>query len=109
MNVSEYITENTKLPHPSLAAAWGSIVASDEAKGRLLNQAILTLRLRSELPFDVTSLHGMILLYGPPGTGKTTLARGVAQELAPLVGGTARLIEINPHGMMSAEHGQSQQ
>ncbi|HEX8647656.1 MAG TPA: AAA family ATPase [Thermoleophilaceae bacterium] len=109
MNVGEYITENRKLPHPDLEASWGSIVASDEVKARLLNQAILALRLRSELPFDVTSLHGMILLYGPPGTGKTTLARGVAQELAPLAGGTARLIEINPHGIMSADHGQSQQ
>ena len=67
------------------------------------------LRLRSELPFEATSLHGLLLLYGLPGTGKTTLARGVVQELAPLVGGRARLIEVNPHGLMSAEHGQSQQ
>ncbi len=109
MNVSEYITENKKLPHPDIAAAWDSIVASEEVKGRLLNQAILAVRLRRDLSFDATSLHGLILLYGPPGTGKTTLARGVAQELAPLVGGAARLIEINPHGLMSAEHGQSQQ
>ena len=33
------------------------------------------------------------------------------QELVPLGAGPdkARLIEINPHGLMSAEHGQSQQ
>lgn len=109
MDVSEYITENRRLPHPDLEAAWDSIVACEEVKGRLLNQAVLARRLRAELPFDTTSLHGLVLLYGPPGTGKTTLARGVAQRLAPLVGGSARLIEINPHGLMSAEHGQSQQ
>lgn len=109
MNVSEYITENRRLPHSDLEAAWDSIVASEEIKDRLLNQAVLALRLRADLPFDTTSLHGLILMYGSPGTGKTTLARGVAQQLAPLAGGKARLIEINPHGLMSAEHGQSQQ
>ena len=109
MNVNDYITENKRLPHPDLEAAWDSIVASGEIKDRLLNQAVLALRLRADLPFDTTSLHGLMLLYGPPGTGKTTLARGAAQQLAPLVGGSARLIEINPHGLMSAEHGQSQQ
>lgn len=79
-------------------------------KDRLLHNALLGLQLRKKLSFDVTALHGLVLLYGPPGTGKTTLARGVAQEMAPLVaGGKVRLIEINPHGLMSAEHGQSQQ
>lgn len=109
MHVSEWITENKMLPSGDLAAAWGSIVASDELKARLLNQAILSLRLRAALPFATTALHGLILMYGPPGTGKTTLAHGVAQEMCPLVGGAVRLIEINPHGLMSAEHGQSQQ
>lgn len=108
MNVSEYVTENKRLPHPDLEAAWDSIVASEDVKNRLLNQTVLAIRLRAELPFDMTSLHGLVLLYGPPGTGKTTLARGVGQELTGLVGSAVRLIEINPHGLMSAEHGQSQ-
>jgi SpoVK/Ycf46/Vps4 family AAA+-type ATPase len=68
------------------------------------------LRLRRDLPFTVTALHGLVLMYGPPGTGKTTLGRGVAVQLAGMVsGGRVRLIEIDPHGLMSAEHGQSQQ
>ena len=82
MNVSEYITENRLLPDADLEEAWDSIVGSDEIKERLLNQIILALRLRADLPFDTTSLHGLVLLYGPPGTGKTTLARGAAQQLA---------------------------
>lgn len=110
MRVDEWVTENKLLPQPELEGAWGSIVAVDALKERLLNHALLDLGIRAKLPFITTSLHGMLLLYGPPGTGKTTLARGLAQELCPIVTGKrVRLIEINPHGLMSAEHGQSQQ
>lgn len=89
---------------------WEAIVVPGQVKLRLRNQALLSLRLRAELPFAVTGLHGLCTLYGPPGTGKTTLARGLAAQLAPFVVGQAvRRIEIDPHGLMSAEHGQSQQ
>ena len=109
MNPNDWITENRDLPHPDLASAWSSILGCEELKERLMNQAILTLRLRQELPFSATALHGLLLLVGRPGTGKTTLARGIGHELAPFFGGSARLIEVNPHGLMSGEHGQSQQ
>lgn len=110
MRVEDCVTDNRLLPLAEMDGVWESIIASDGIKDRLLNQALLALRLRQNLPFTVTSLHGLLLLYGPPGTGKTTLARGLAQVVAPLVGGgQARLVEINPHGLMSAEHGQSQQ
>jgi AAA+ superfamily predicted ATPase len=106
MKVSECVTVDEVLPVPRYAAAWDSILVEDTVKDRLLHAGLLALM----LPFEVTALHGLVLLYGPPGTGKTTLARGLAYRLTDVVdGGRVRLIEINPHGLMSAEHGQSQQ
>lgn len=91
-------------------ALWDAIVVPQEIKERLRNQTVLSLLVRPDLPFAVTALHGLCTLYGPPGTGKTTLARGLPAQVARYVaGGAVRRIEINPHGLMSAEHGQSQQ
>jgi SpoVK/Ycf46/Vps4 family AAA+-type ATPase len=110
MKVEECVVANELMPHPRYAGLWQSIVAEEELKDRLLHQALLDLNVRQHLPFQVTALHGLLLLYGPPGTGKTTLGRGLAQELAGVLKpGSVRLIEVNPHGLMSAEHGQSQQ
>jgi SpoVK/Ycf46/Vps4 family AAA+-type ATPase len=109
MDVAEAVTTNVVLPQERYRRLWDSIIVSEETKDRLLCWALLSLRLRGVLPFESTALHGLMVLYGPPGTGKTTLARGLAQVLAPLTtGGHARLIEVSPHGLMSAEHGQSQ-
>jgi SpoVK/Ycf46/Vps4 family AAA+-type ATPase len=89
---------------------WDAIVVPGEVKERIRNQSLLSLLIRPELPFAVTALHGLCTLYGPPGTGKTTLARGLPAQITRYVpGGAVRRIEINPHGLMSAEHGQSQQ
>lgn len=99
-----------EMPDPSYANLWDSIIVEKAIKDRLLRSAVLSLRLRAALPFETTALHGLALLHGPPGTGKTTLGRGLAYHLAPLTTDRrARFIEINPHGLMSAEHGQSQQ
>ncbi len=109
-NVADCVTEELTLPHERFAATWDSIIVDPEIKERILRGTLLAFELRSRLPSEVTALHGLILLYGPPGTGKTTLARGLAQEIAPYVSGKkTRLIELNPHGLMSTEHGQSQQ
>ncbi|ESZ99764.1 hypothetical protein CcI156_20590 [Frankia sp. CcI156] len=94
----------------SESALWEAIVVPATIKERLRNQALLSLLMRRDLPFAVTALHGLCTLYGPPGTGKTTLARGLPAQIAGYIPGRkVRRIEINPHGLMSAEHGQSQQ
>ena len=107
--LADAVTVASVMPDPAYAHLWDSIIIESSVKERLLRSAALSLRLRACLPFETTALHGLTLLYGPPGTGKTTLARGLAHQLAPITTNRqARLIEINPHGLMSAEHGQSQ-
>jgi AAA+ superfamily predicted ATPase len=109
VNVADCVTVNTTLPKAGYEGLWDSIVIENELKERILHAALLAFKLRPRLSTEVTALHGLILLYGPPGTGKTTLARGLAAEVAPLTGGAkARLVELKAHGLMSAEHGQSQ-
>ncbi|MGH3950028.1 MAG: AAA family ATPase [Pseudonocardiaceae bacterium] len=110
MKVADCVLADVVLPDARYEGMWESIVAAEPTKERLLRQVLLGLRLRQDLPFAVTALHGLVLMYGPPGTGKMTLGRGVAVQVARMVPGErARLVEIDPHGLMSAEHGQSQQ
>lgn len=110
MRVEDSVVENLVAPHKRLDGLWESIIVDPSVKERLLHHALLALDLRRRLSFATTALHGLLLIVGPPGTGKTTLARALPAQLAPLVAAKkARLVEINPHGLMSAEHGQSQQ
>lgn len=107
MNVSSCV-KVTRLDAGSFGGDWDSIVIEGDLKSRILNHALLSFTLRPKLPRSVSGLHGVLLFVGPPGTGKTTLARGLAEQMRTVVSGL-QLAEVNAHGLMSSEHGRSQQ
>lgn len=103
------IQRTRRLPDPTLGALWDSIILNAALKQQLLSQAILNFTLRRRVERAVLPLHGAILLVGQPGTGKTSLARGLAHRTAESFKNDGfRLLEVEPHGLMSSAMGKSQ-
>lgn len=105
------IADSRALPHAPFSQLWDSIYLDDDTKSRLLGQGVLNFTLRPRVDPAELPLHGLILLVGPPGTGKTSLARGLASRVAESFGRDAgfQYLEVEPHSLMSAGLGRSQQ
>ena len=76
----DVLAEAAVLPNAAAEASWKAIHIAREDKLRLVNQSLVTLRLRGRVPAARLPLHGITVLVGPPGTGKTTLARGLGSS-----------------------------
>ena len=105
----EGLVSITSLPDDDWVERWERIILPVEQKDRLLNHLVFALGHRRSVSSVGLPVHGLIVLAGPPGTGKTTLAGGLADQAARILGGDGVLfVDIDPHAYPSQLLGESQ-
>ena len=105
----EGIVSLTQLPDPAFIERWERIILPAEQKEHLLNHLIFSLGQRGSVSSVGLPIHGLVVMAGPPGTGKTTLAGGLADQAARVLGGDGLLfVDIDPHAYPSQLLGESQ-